>query len=274
MTNSFACKLESAINSLNDFGDKLYSIYTAKIGEETFYDSNLNQLDFFQLSTEAFNIQQLINHGEYKKAIPNIRALYIYFEDRYFTDSLMDFDFDYDEELKKLYTIVDILNKGIEFTHWVEKDLTLLTDVKDDMLSFISENPEYMHNLSPRLFEKLVAKVFSKYGMQVELTKQTRDGGYDIFGIHDLKYTQIRYLIECKKYAPNRKVDINIVRSLLGVNSYSQANKVMIVTSSSFTKDVLDFVKQHSYLLDIVDYNKLCQWLKTYWGNNAAQHFV
>ena len=51
-------------------------------------------------------------------------------------------------------------------------------------------------------------------------------------------------LIECKKYSARHKVDVQLVRSLLGVQSDRKANKAILVTSSLFTRDAKQFAER------------------------------
>jgi len=49
--------------------------------------------------------------------------------------------------------------------------------------------------------------VATRFGYEVELTKKTRDGGYDVVAV-GRKQVDVRFLIECKMYAPTKKVDV------------------------------------------------------------------
>lgn len=64
-------------------------------------------------------------------------------------------------------------------------------------------------------------------------------------------------LIECKKYNVSHKVDVQLVRSLLGVQTDGKVNKAILVTTSLFTKDARKFAERHEYLISLVDINDL-----------------
>jgi len=51
-----------------------------------------------------------------------------------------------------------------------------------------------------------MAKVFDGLGYVVEHTKETRDGGIDVLAIKNVDDISVRFLIECKRYAEDRKV--------------------------------------------------------------------
>src|SRR5215211_5952306 len=56
----------------------------------------------------------------------------------------------------------------------------LIINVQAKLIEMIARRPEYVFEISPRQFEEIIAELFFREGYEVELTKQTRDGGYDI----------------------------------------------------------------------------------------------
>ncbi|MDO8946156.1 MAG: restriction endonuclease [Desulfocapsaceae bacterium] len=146
-----------------------------------------------------------------------------------------------------------------------EQDLIpIITCINLEILKYLHKHPSLMYSLKPRQFEELICEILSGFGWQVELTPATRDGGYDIFAISkDLASTKTSWLIECKRYAPERKVGIDVVRSLCGVKNDLKAANAMIATTSFFTKGVLDS-KNSRYDLELKDYNAIVEWLKHY----------
>ena len=69
-------------------------------------------------------------------------------------------------------------------------------------------------------------------------------------------------LIECKKYSARHKVDVQLVRSLLGVQSDRKANKAIHVTSSLFTRDARQFAERQEHLISLVDINDLMDMMR------------
>ncbi len=54
----------------------------------------------------------------------------------------------------------------------------------ESWFEYLSENPEFLYDLSPRDFEELVAELFVREGYNVQLTKKTRDQGVDIYAFN------------------------------------------------------------------------------------------
>jgi len=72
------------------------------------------------------------------------------------------------------------------------------------LLDLVERHPRVAYELPPRRFEELIGHVFERFGYNVELTAQSRDGGYDISAIRSAE-TDVRLLIECKRYTPPKQ---------------------------------------------------------------------
>ncbi|MET1256816.1 restriction endonuclease [Aliikangiella maris] len=138
-----------------------------------------------------------------------------------------------------------------------------------DLIRFLAQNPQQIYLLTPREFEEIIAEIFRAKGFEVTLTAQTRDGGKDIIAIQRSELgIDTKYFIECKKYASDNKVGVEIVRALHGIkNTLNAPNKVILATTSSFTSGALDFVQNHTpstWDITLKDYSDILQWMKTY----------
>jgi len=117
-----------------------------------------------------------------------------------------------------------------------EPDL-FVTTIDDEIKKYLKNHPTKLYELSPRKFEELVASILKDMGFDVELTQATRDGGRDI--IAHVRTAVCSYLthIECKRYAPDNKVGVGIIREVVGVHNIRKATKSVIVTTSFFSSD-------------------------------------
>ncbi len=114
--------------------------------------------------------------------------------------------------------------------------------------------------LDPRDFEMLIAELWTRFGYEVELTMRTRDGGRDIIAARKQE-TEIRILVECKRYAPPNKVGVGLVRALYGVKVHERASKAILATSSSFTKNAQELLEAHRWELEGRDYHGILKWI-------------
>lgn len=149
------------------------------------------------------------------------------------------------------------------------EDLFYLHESVSELINALKSSPYLLGELSPRQFEEIVAEVFRAKGYKVDLTKRTRDGGKDIIAIHtDAMGIENKYFIECKCYAEDNKIGVDIVRSLYGVkNTIDGPNKAILVTTSTFTSGAKTFVENEatsSWDLALADRDQLLSWLDSY----------
>jgi restriction endonuclease Mrr len=118
-----------------------------------------------------------------------------------------------------------------------------------------------------REFEEMIAELLYKQGYKVELTKRTRDGGYDIIALMDLKmHHPLKFLVECKQ--TKLKVGVDVIRKFKEVIDTEKANRGIIVTTSYFTRDALKKQQEIPYLLDYRDKDKVIEWVKEYFKSS------
>lgn len=140
----------------------------------------------------------------------------------------------------------------------------LIIPTQSYFISLIKDKPDLLFNITPRQFEELIAELFHSFGFEVELTKATRDGGRDIIAVNETLDIKTKYLIECKRYSPNNKVSVSIVQRLYGVKMSEAANKGILVTTSSYTRDAREFASKHVWDLDLKAYDDIIGWVRKY----------
>ena len=137
-------------------------------------------------------------------------------------------------------------------------------DVADSnavLLAKLSANPEEIRALTPRKFEEIVAELLTKQGYEIELTPESKDGGFDMYAARKDGLGSFLYLVECKRYTPPNRVGVQVVRSLHGVVQQQQANAGIVVTSSFFTRGASDFQETLPFQIQLKDYIALQKWL-------------
>lgn len=128
----------------------------------------------------------------------------------------------------------------------------------------LRRQPESIYRLPARQFEEVIAELLDDMGFEVELTKQTRDGGKDILAYMNTGIGKFLCLVEAKKYRKDRKVGVELVRTLYGTLCDYQANSAMLVTTSSFSTDARAFQKKHEYQLSLQGYGDVVKWIQDY----------
>ena len=143
-------------------------------------------------------------------------------------------------------------------------DISAVINIDEEVKKYLSKNPEQLYNLSPRKFEELIAAILVDLGFNVELTKQTRDGGKDIIASISNSLTRFIMYVECKRFREDNKVDVSIVREVIGVQAIDMPNKSLIITTSYFTADATNLAKSYEHQVELQDFNNLKGYLDAY----------
>lgn len=142
-----------------------------------------------------------------------------------------------------------------------------ILDVNRELKRWLATHPAMLYELDSRKFELLVADILKDFGFEVELTPATRDGGKDIYAYIRSEICSLLMFVECKRYAPDHPVGIDIVQRLYDVQTSHHANKSMLVTTSFFTRPAIKEARRYESLMDLRDYEDLKKWLARYAGS-------
>ncbi len=147
--------------------------------------------------------------------------------------------------------------------------------ITTELIEYLKRHPKAMYEIRPRQFEELIAEILASYGWEVKLTPPIKDGGYDIFAISKEIKTglQTSWIIECKKYASENKVGVDIVRALYGVKANLNVANALLATTSYFTKGVQDF-KASRYDIELKDYGDIIEWINQYRPNPNGKLYI
>jgi Restriction endonuclease len=120
---------------------------------------------------------------------------------------------------------------------------------------------EDLHLLRPRQFEYLTfCYIKDILDCNLVMTKETRDGGYDLICFDSVIGP---FIVEAKKYN-KKKVDVSIIRQLVGVQARDGIPKSILVTTGQVTADAIrerDKFKWTPYSLEIHDIDDITSWL-------------
>ena len=154
----------------------------------------------------------------------------------------------------------DVLFPG--FPDTARRIAVVSDDYWSKVIQHLSENPESLHELTPRKFEELIAELLQRDGYLVTLTPERKDGGFDVLALQDSPAGKHLYLVECKRFAQHHPVGVSIVRALYGVVERAKATAGLVVTTSRFTSGALEFQADLPYRMGLQQYEDLCDWLE------------
>lgn len=145
------------------------------------------------------------------------------------------------------------------------EEIKIISDisfVSDDLLAKAHANPTLLHEISPRRFEEFVADLLDRLGYEVTLTPASKDGGKDIYAARKDHLGSFLYIVECKKYSPDHRVGVGLVRELNGVVQAERATAGILATTSFFTKGAKEFQERLSHQISLKDYLGLQEWIR------------
>ncbi|KKK87305.1 hypothetical protein LCGC14_2754580, partial [marine sediment metagenome] len=119
-----------------------------------------------------------------------------------------------------------------------------------------------LYNLHSRMFEELIAEILSKRGWNVQLTGKSRDNSIDMVAFSCLDDIPIQLIVQCKRYSPQKKVGISIVKELYATKIDIGASLAMVATTSFYTRPAREFSERHRFELDLKDFDDIVKWLK------------
>ncbi len=134
-----------------------------------------------------------------------------------------------------------------------------------EIVSFIEENPDCLHQLPWERVEELVAGAYEREGWdEVTITPRSGDGGRDIIAVRR-GVCAVRIIDQVKAYKPGHRVTANDVRALLGVlASDLNVSKGVVTTTADFAprinedNSIKPFIP---YRLELKNGSRLRKWL-------------
>jgi len=134
----------------------------------------------------------------------------------------------------------------------------------NNLIEQLQKYPEDVFLVTSRQFEELVADLLADQGCEVQLTQKTRDGGKDIIASLNTPIGKILTLVEAKRHKPTNYINIGLIRQLHGALHDHDASHAMLVTTSYFSKDALDFQKRHQLELSLKEFEDVQDWITNY----------
>ncbi len=136
----------------------------------------------------------------------------------------------------------------------------------EDLGAHLRRKPDDAFYLSWRRFEELIADVFRHHGYYAVLTQPTRDEGADVVLLHSPS-EKATAIVECKRYAPQRKVGVQLIRHLVGAAVDWGVRRAFLVTTGSYTSAAESKAATYldrGYQVDLIAMADLVQMLGVY----------
>lgn len=174
------------------------------------------------------------------------------------------------ESIRKVSVFEYDFSKVLEIEEDSKEEEIFIDETKriKSIITDIYHNNSLLHTIEPRNFEEVVAELLFSQGFKVELTKQTRDNGFDIIALKYIDgHIPFKFLVECKRH--KEKIGVEIVRSFKEVIQTEKANRGIIIATSYFTAGAKKKQEEMPYLLDLRDKDHVIQWVNDYYSLKA-----
>ncbi|RLG44806.1 MAG: hypothetical protein DRN81_03615 [Thermoproteota archaeon] len=120
---------------------------------------------------------------------------------------------------------------------------------------------DIIREMDPFEFESLVAELVRKMGYSVRGTRRCKDGGVDVYAYHSHPLgMRDEVIIQVKRYRGS--VGVSVVRELLGVKASRGADKAVIITTGSFSREAERFAQRNNIMC--IDGKRLFTLLRKY----------
>ena len=133
--------------------------------------------------------------------------------------------------------------------------------IDKQLMEFFGKNPHVMHHLHHRKFEEFLAALFKDLGYDVELGPGGGDGGVDLRLISKTDTGPLLFLVQAKKYAPNRPIGLQPVQALFGAVEAEKASQGILVSTSYFQPAVKKFVGEVPFRVQLAGPVEIQNWI-------------
>jgi len=137
-------------------------------------------------------------------------------------------------------------------------------------LDFLREDPilTRLRDMSPKEFEYFVADLWNEMGWETEVRQQSSDIGVDVIATKD-GAVPMKHVIQAKKYSEGNKVGGPDIQQYASLKMQENADAVIVVTTSSFTKPAED--RAEDLGVKLIDGDKLREMYKDHMGESEDE---
>jgi hypothetical protein len=150
-----------------------------------------------------------------------------------------------------------------EYTKWrwicklVKPDIA---EVYEELFAHFARRPQDLQRLPPRDFEILLSRVFQGQGFRTELGPGSGDGGVDVRVWLRDPIGDMLTLVQAKRYASTRSIELEAVSALSGVVEDERASRGLLVTTSRFLPSSVSFAARQNGRIVLADSQDVARW--------------
>jgi restriction endonuclease Mrr len=146
---------------------------------------------------------------------------------------------------------------------------TIVRQAMRDIAKALVQHPEELAKVEWRDLERLLREVFEGIGFDTNLTRSTKDGGFDLeLTVVEAGQREV-YLVEVKHWA-EKKPGISHVRKLVKVTASRQATAGVLLSTSGFTRPLHSGINEFLTPIHLGASEKLISLCRTYHRASCA----
>jgi restriction system protein len=152
-----------------------------------------------------------------------------------------------------------------ELSQLFECEIHSETDyLEQQFIDYLAVNGHEIELIHWRNFERFCAEYFKKKGYEVVLGPGTNDGGIDIRVFKDSGNAP-EFLIQCKRYKKENKVDIETVKAFYTDVEYENAKRGLIATTGYIAPGGKKVCETRGYNISFAENERIKKWAKEMW---------
>ena len=243
---------QSSINGATIIEDSFFSVVRNSNWQIAAHNAEINK-DYIIIDREVI-IESSTNNISYESYYITHQTPDAVFSICGFFDALWETS----ERVDILYENTFLLNTSRQDR---AKIFYVLNEEWQQIINRLALNPQAIYELTPRKFEELVAGLLIKDGLTIQMTPEARDGGKDIIAEYESNLGKQLFLVECKRYSRQRPVSVSVIQRLYGLVEESKATSGLVVTTSRFSRDALEYQGRIKHRMSLKKYEDISSWL-------------
>lgn len=145
--------------------------------------------------------------------------------------------------------------------------------VSKEFYQNLQKNPEALPSVSKSDFEALCAEIFSRKGFEVDLFRDTKDGGIDFLAVKGDEIDPLIFAVQCKQ--PDQRVGKSrkslgrpVVQQIYGAAKAWDLAGAVAISGSTYSDDAAKFAMNKPEEIKLYNAQNIIEWLSNYRWND------
>jgi hypothetical protein len=133
-------------------------------------------------------------------------------------------------------------------------------DLDGELYEHIRAKPGRLLDMSPRQFEEFINAVFKNQGYTTHIGPGSGDDGVDIHLYQHDRISELVTLVQLKRYATHRPIELEAVSALKATVDDQGANRGLFITTSRYSSTARKFADRYPHQLRLADTGHVVEW--------------